>query len=85
MFKPFSIPPDVLSLVLGEGMSVVLWPFFRDARGVSFVADGGGGRRLAAGVCAGEVPLALDDNGWELRLLLRQSHRAAPTSRDDSA
>lgn len=85
MCKLFSVPPDVLSLLLGEGMSVVLQPFFRAVPGLSFDADRGGGRRLAAGVCAGEVPPALDDNGWEPRLLLRQSHSAAPTSWEESA
>lgn len=44
-------------------MSVVLQPFFRAVPGFSFEVDRGGGRRLAAGVRAGEVPLALDDNG----------------------
>lgn len=66
-------------------MSLVVQPFFCAVPGLSFDADGGGGRRLAAGVRAGEPPPALGDDGWEPRLLLRQSQSAAPTGRDESA
>lgn len=66
-------------------MSEALQPFFRAVPGLSFDADRGGGRKLAAGVCSGEVSPALEDNGCNPRLLLRQSHSAAPTDWDESA
>lgn len=75
------LPSDVLSLLLGEGMSVVLLPSFPAVPGLSLEAESGG-RRFAAGT--GAPPVRAGD-GWGPSLPLLHSHDDAAAGLADTA